>query len=160
MQSQLRSLLLFVSICGVLFVVLTVQTVPFLPTILHWPFDALRQHRMTLNTKVSVYDITLVQDPGDDLYQTYLVIKKDDQEGLSYLMIDIDDNKIRSPNLISKDGVVYFCDGTNVATSIARVDANTLTVVAGLTGERQLRDLKFDGKWVYGGGDPSKLYAS
>lgn len=158
MQSQLRSLLLFIAICCVSCILLTTQNVQFLPWSVQWRLKALRQHRTTLNTKVEEYDITFVQDPVYGYYQTYFVVKKDGQEGLSYLMINHEDNNERSLNMISKDGVVHFCDGTNVAISIARVDTNTMTLYAGLTGKRQLQDLKFDGKFVNSGGSPRNRY--
>ncbi len=132
----LVGVLLFVPLC----IFRETQTIPFVPSGIHWPIDLLRNHRMTMNTVVLDYDVTLVQVPSDDFYQTVLIVKKVGGEKFTRFMIGIDDSKIRDPQIIVEDGVVYFCDGPKTGRVIADlIRYNDST--AGLSGRVRFRIL-------------------
>lgn len=146
----LVGVLLFVPLC----IFRETQTIPFVPSGIHWPIDLLRNHRMTINTVVLDYDVTLEQVPSDDFYQTVLIVKKVGGEKFARFMIGIDDSKIRDPQIIFEDGVVYFCDGPKTGRVIADVDTNTMTIAAGLSGRVRIQDIEFNNDWGMRSGTP------
>jgi hypothetical protein len=151
MRFKLKSLFILTAIIAMLAAGWRMHTIPFLPTILHWPFDAIRGHVMRVTTRINQYDVTLVQVPGSDLYETYFVISDRNTGHFSKVMIAPDDIKWRSPRLITKNDIIYFTDGGHIDRATPHINTATLIlnyeIVTGRRSTVALPELKLNGGW-------------
>ena len=72
-----------------------------------WQFDLIRGWELRVQAEVPPYSVELVQEPGMDFYNSYLLIKREDGN-TAFILMDGDDRKWRNPQVIRKDGKTYF----------------------------------------------------
>jgi hypothetical protein len=76
-----------------------------------WQFDLIRNWKLEVLAEVPPYTVKLVQEPGADFYNSYLLIKREDGK-TAFVLMDGDDSKWRNPQVIQKDGKTYFVRGS------------------------------------------------
>ncbi len=150
-QFRVRTLLVTTAVVALGIACWQMQTVPFLPTIAHYPFDILRGHEMRRSTQVGIYKVSLVQRPGSDFYETFFEISTDSRSRVSKLMIRPDDSKWRDPHILTRDGRIYFCDGSTISGTTPYVDLDTMTIHYQLVRNQEtvvkFDTLTFNGNW-------------
>lgn len=75
-----------------------------------WQFDSARKWNMHLSVELPMYNISLVQEPGFDFYDSFFEIERTDGRKAT-ILVDGDDYKWKKPNIIRKDGRIYFVRG-------------------------------------------------
>jgi hypothetical protein len=100
---------------------------------------------------VQNYNLSLVQAPGSDFYETYFVVTDKSSGRISKVMVAPDDSKWRSPILISERDTIYFTDGGYVEKWTPRFDTSTLTLhyqlVTNVDSTAKIMELPFNNGW-------------
>jgi hypothetical protein len=139
---------LCIALVGIACALLRVSSIPFLPTPLHSYFDRLRNYRTEKTILVSGYEITLVQVPSVDFYESYCEVRRSGNSSFARIMIDADDNKWRDLTVLENEGFVHFCDGDSITSTILYVDRADLSLH--LTSSQKsvrLQTLTFNNDW-------------
>lgn len=116
------------AVVGLISILLSVYPIYLSREILAWQYDLLRGWELRLSADLSPYQVTLVQEPGLDFYNSYFEIVRADGK-MASVLIDGDDFKWTNPKVVRKNGVVYFVRGTgfiNERTSFVDVANDTV----------------------------------
>ena len=92
---------------GIILAVVSIPPWLILSVFLLWQFDALRGWELRVPVEVPPYQITLVQKPGFDFYNSRFEIGRPDGKTAAVL-IDADDSRWWNPGVVEKDGKTYF----------------------------------------------------
>ncbi|MDF7823667.1 hypothetical protein P4B35_06540 [Pontiellaceae bacterium B12227] len=101
------------AVVGLISMLLSIYPIYLSWEVLSWQYDLLRGWELRLSADLSPYQVTLVQEPGMDFYNSYFEIVRADGK-LASVLIDGDDSKWRNPRIIHKDGTAYFVRGTGI----------------------------------------------
>jgi hypothetical protein len=127
----------------VLMLVSIPATLIMLPVYL-WKFDMARGWALRLPSDAPPYTVTLVQKPGDDFYESYFEVTRTDGAKAT-VWIDGDDSRWWNPDVVQKDGRIYFVRGFGaIGDSTSYVDAANDTIFSGYHQEKlRISELEF-----------------
>ncbi len=109
-----------------------------------WQFDALRGWDLRLSAEVPPYTVTLIQEPGDDFYNSYFKIMRRDGK-VAEIMIDGDDSRWWNPDVVQKNGRTYFVRGSGkIGDQTSYIDPENDIVYSGYYQQsHKISDLEF-----------------
>lgn len=97
-----------------------------------WQFDLIRGFKHTFPTEsVWGHEVTLIQTPGMDFYDTYFLVKAPDGE-ITQLLVDGDDHRWKNPRTKTVGSRLYYIEGSGVITDqTSYIDKEQGVVYAG-----------------------------
>jgi hypothetical protein len=109
-----------------------------------WKLDAVRGWKLEVPVTAPSYVVTLIQEPGFDLYESYLKITRPDGK-TDTVVIDGDDTRWWNPGVVTRDGKIYFTRGIRgVNSRTTYVDVSHDIIFSGyLQRMEKISELKF-----------------
>ena len=110
-----------------------------------YKFDSLIGWEVLLPVEIPGYKVTLVQQPGFDFYDSFFEVIRSDGKKTN-ILIDSDDDNWWNPNVIRKDGRIYFVRGSGkINDGTAFVDPENGIIFSGyLQQTHVLSELEFN----------------
>lgn len=98
---------------------------------LRWQLDLIRGWSLHVQVEAPPYSVELVQEPGSDFYDSFLLIRKSDGK-IAFVLIDADDRKWINPKIIHQDKRIYFVRDTgNITPQTPFIDPDNNILFSG-----------------------------
>lgn len=120
------------ALLGLLMACLSVPSCFFIGAFVLYRIDAARGWELKVTTTVADYDVTLIQKPGFDFYETYFEVVRHDGKR-ARIWIDPDDGRYMNPGIVRREGKIYFTRGWGGVDSLTPyIDPQQQTIVVPL----------------------------